>query len=71
MNRANTCTRSVWILGALAYAYFVVFPGDFKAVLAPVAELLRLSEAASPWLLAVAGLGVLSWTAVRIWAPPK
>lgn len=59
-----------WVaLAGLVFAYFVVFPGDATAVTAPVANLLRLSRAISPWLYLVVGVGIIAWTALAIWGP--
>jgi len=50
----------------LAYAYFVIFPGDLAAVLAPAAQVLNLSTAVSPWLYVVIGATIVAWCISRI-----
>jgi hypothetical protein len=53
-------------LAGLAFAYFVLYPQDLSAMLNPVERTLTVSNAASPWLYAVIGVGILSWTVMRI-----
>ncbi len=55
------------LLGALAVAYFVIFPEDVDGVTAPVGKVLALSGAVSPGLYGVVGVGILSWTVIRVW----
>jgi hypothetical protein len=52
----------------LAYAYFVVFPGDLTAVLAPAGQILNLTTAVSPWFYALIGVGIVAWCISRIWS---
>ena len=66
------------ILAALAVVYFILYPSDFAAILDPldlvinlIGKILGLTMAISPWLYGVAGVAMLGWTAVRIWAPRR
>jgi hypothetical protein len=53
------------VLAAAVYAYFVLFPEDFPAVIAPAREILSLTDAVSSWLyVALAGC-VIGWAIVR------
>lgn len=52
---------------ALAYVYFVVFPADLAAVLAPAAQVLNLSTAASPWLYVVIAVAIAARAVTRTW----
>ncbi len=63
------CPRSVkpLVAGGLILSYFVTFPGDLKAVLNPLEAILRLTSAVSPWFFGLAAVGLLSWTALRLW----
>jgi len=67
MNTLSPRIINRFILGGLLYAYFVVFPGDLQILFNPLQAVLRLTEAGSPWLLGLAAVAVLSWTALRIW----
>ena len=55
------------LLAALVFAYFVIFPEDVDRLLAPVEKVLVLSGAVSPWLYAVIGVAIISWTVIRVW----
>lgn len=57
----------VVLLAAVALAYFVIYPGDLAAVIAPVVNVLGISQAVSPWLYAVVAVGMVCWTVARIW----
>jgi phosphate/sulfate permease len=57
----------VLVLAALAFAYFVVFPGDAEAVTGPIAVVLRLTQAVSPWLYAMIAVAIFSGAMVRTW----
>ena len=70
-------TRLVTV-GVVVLAYFLVFPEDVKAVVAPVAAMvegiaaplasvLQLSTSVSPWLYGVIAAGIVAWTIVRVW----
>ena len=50
------------LLSAVAVAYFVVFPED----LAPLRDILALTNAISPWLYGALLGTVAAWAAVRI-----
>jgi len=64
---SNNLLARLAILGVFVFAYFVVYPQDFAAVLAPVKEVLALSNAVSPWLYGVIGVAILAWTVARVW----
>jgi hypothetical protein len=53
------------ILAGLVLAYFVAFPDDLPAVLAPVRQVLSLTNAVSPWLYVVLASGVMARALVR------
>jgi hypothetical protein len=55
------------LLGVLAFVYFVIFPQDVEALLAPMGQILALSSAISPWLYGVIGVAIISWTVIRVW----
>jgi hypothetical protein len=57
----------VAVLGVVTFVYFVFFPHDLAAILAPLEKILAVSSAVSPWLYGVIAVGILSWTALRIW----
>ena len=54
------------LLGALVFAYFVLYPQDLEGLLAPVKSVLDLSNRATPWLYALASVTLVCWTAIRI-----
>lgn len=58
--------RAVLVL--LAFGYFVAFPEDLPAALAPVERLLSLTNAVSPWVYGVVVAVVLSRALVRPFA---
>ena len=54
--------RERWVvLGLTAVAYFVVFPDD----LAPLRDILALTNAVSPWLYGALLGSVIAWAVVR------
>ena len=55
------------LLGLLLLAYFVIYPEDLTGVISPLATLLGISSAISPWLYALVAVGIICWTAMRIW----
>jgi hypothetical protein len=55
------------LVGVIAFVYFVLFPGDLPPLLHPIERALNVSNAVSPGLYAVLGVGTLAWAAVRIW----
>ena len=71
------------VLGVLAFIYFICYPQDMATVVSPVEQVLALSNVVvekvlalsnvvSPWLYAVIGVAIFSWTVVRIWgAKPR
>lgn len=57
----------------LVLVYFVLYPGDLSALLAPVESLsvvarrlLEITTAISPWLYVFASVCVVAWTAVCV-----
>ena len=65
--RLDRFARRLLVLGALTFVYFVAYPEDFKAILAPVEHVLALTTVVSPWLYVLAGSSIVAWTAARIW----
>ena len=58
--------RERWIvLAATGLAYFGVFPEDLQTAVAPLRELLSLTDAVSPWLYGVLMASVIAWAVVR------
>jgi len=57
----------LFIPAILLFVYFVSFPDDLGAVLAPIELILELTDAVSPWLYGLGGFGFVAWTIVRIW----
>ena len=55
------------VLIVLALAYFVIFPQDLAALLSLLEKILAVSYAISPWLYGLLAVGLVCWTAVRIW----
>jgi hypothetical protein len=53
------------VVGAAAAAYFIAFPED----LAPVRDVIALTNAVSPWLYAALLGSVACWAAVRLFGP--
>jgi hypothetical protein len=57
----------------LVLVYFVLYPQDLSALLAPVeslsaiaTRLLGITTSISPWLYVFASVGVIAWTAICI-----
>lgn len=65
--KARTNLRIWATLGSLAFVYFVIYPDDVKAITAPVAAVLELSQTLSPWLYMVLAVSIVAWTVVRVW----
>ncbi len=63
----NTKPSVLAALGVLAFVYFIVFPEDMKAILAPLAAVLELSQSLSPWLYMVIAVGIAAWAIVKTW----
>jgi Na+-driven multidrug efflux pump len=61
----STESRRWMIVAAVVLAYFVSFPDDLTAVLAPAREVLSLTNAISPWLYVVLASGIIAWALVR------
>lgn len=59
------------ILAGAVLTYFIMFPNDLSAVIAPAREILSLSNAVSPWLYAVLVSGIIAWTAARCFGGPR
>ena len=54
-------------LGALLFAYFVIYPEDVKAIATPIASVVELSQTVSPWLYMVIAVSIVTWGIVRVW----
>jgi hypothetical protein len=65
--KAKTNPVILTSLGALAFVYFVMFPEDLKAITAPIAVVLELSQSPSPWLYMVIAVGIVTWGIVSVW----
>jgi hypothetical protein len=61
---STECTRWTILVGVVL-AYFITFPADLAAVVAPIKEVLSLTNAVSPWLYVVLASGVIAWAIVR------
>jgi hypothetical protein len=61
----STESRRWLILAGFVLAYFVAFPDDLPAILAPVRQVLSLTNAVSPWLYVVIASGVIAGALVR------
>jgi Na+-driven multidrug efflux pump len=61
----STESKRGMILAGIVFAYFVEFPADLAAILAPVREVLSLTTTVSPWVYAVVASGVIAWALVR------
>jgi hypothetical protein len=73
------CPVVRWVaVGMVVLAYFVVFPDDAVALLAPIASLaeavaaplatlLDLTCHVSPWLYGLAAVAMIAWAVVRVW----
>ena len=61
---STECTRWTILVGVVL-AYFITFPADLAAVVAPIKEVLTLTNAVSPWLYVVLASGVIAWAIVR------
>jgi hypothetical protein len=72
------CGPRCLVFSFLALAYFVLFPEDLTALLAPlgpIVEFLRnalaISHAVSPWLYIVVAVAIAAWAVVRVWGPRR
>jgi hypothetical protein len=71
---ARSYSHVLTTFGTVVLVYFVIYPDDVKAVLAPLrsslefsASLLGLSHAVSPWLYLVIAVTIVTWGGVRVW----
>jgi hypothetical protein len=55
----NACSRKCWIVSAAVLAYFILFPEDVEALLAPVRTVLSLSQSVSLGLYGVAAVAIV------------
>ena len=55
------------LLACIAFAYFVLYPQDLSVLLNPAERVISMSNTASPWLYAVIGVAMISWTVIRVW----
>jgi hypothetical protein len=56
------CSRQCIILTAAVFTWFVIYPEDFDALLAPLRTVLSVSQAISPWLYGLAAVGLVCWS---------
>jgi Na+-driven multidrug efflux pump len=61
----STESRRYTIVAGVVLAYFVIFPDDLTAVLAPAREILSLTNTISPWLYVVLASVIIAWALVR------
>ena len=61
----STECRRWTILAGVVMAYFIIFPSDLAAILAPIKELLSLSHTVAPTLYILLASGVIAWALVR------
>jgi Na+/H+-dicarboxylate symporter len=66
-NRSNHWFMRFVLLFVLALAYFVIFPQDWSTLLSLAERILAVSNAVSPWLYGLLGVGLVCWTMIRIW----
>jgi len=59
--------RNLSILILTALAYFVAFPDDLQSITAPIAILLGLTTAVSPWFYGVVAVGIIAMAMVKTW----
>ena len=59
--------RILIAFAALVFVYFVMYPEDMEAVIAPIATIFKLSHSPSPWLYMVVAVGIVIWGVVRVW----
>jgi len=62
------CNRRCWIVTVAALVYFVMFPDDGEALLAPLRSVLTLSSDLSLGLYILAAVALVCWTARSIWS---
>jgi hypothetical protein len=65
--RIPCCSRRCWVLTGAALVYFIAFPEDAAAVLAPLRAVLSLSYDVSPWLYGLAAVALACWTVRAVW----
>jgi hypothetical protein len=61
------CDPNRIVAAFAAFVYFLIFPDDLTTLLSPVTTLLNLTNAVSPWLYALVGLGAILWFVERNW----
>ena len=61
------CDPNRFVAASAVLVYFVIFPDDLTTLLSPVATLLKLTNAASPWLYGLVALGAIMWFVERNW----
>lgn len=62
-------SRGFALAGALMLVYFVAYPGDAEAVVAPLSTFAELSKSFSPWLYLLAATALVAGAIVRTWGP--
>jgi len=66
-NKFYSAAGLLVLIFVCVFAYFVIFPTDLLAVTAPIATLLKLTKAVSPWLYGVIAALILSSTITKVW----
>ncbi len=67
----STERRPWYVLAGVVFAYFVIFPADLSAVVAPIKGVLELTNAISPWVYALLAAGIIAWVIVRCFGRPR
>ena len=66
-NKFYSVAGPLVLISVCALAYFIIFPSDLLTVTAPIATLLKLTKAVSPWLYGVIAVLILSSTITKVW----
>ena len=67
MKFKSSSTITLVVLITAVFAYFVAFPEDARAVTAPIARVLGLTQAISFGLYMVVAVAIIAWTIVKVW----
>ncbi len=65
--RIPNCSRRCQVLTVATLVYFIAFPEDAAAVLAPVRAVLSVSYEVSPWLYGLVAVALACWTVRAVW----
>lgn len=63
----TTCDPNCLVAASTVFVYFIIFPEDLTTLLSPVTTLLKLTNAASPWLYGLVAVGAIMWFVERHW----